>query len=280
MKEEIWKELDDFKGFYVSNLGRIKNDKKILKTGTNPRGYEIAVMWINGKLVGRGLHTLIARAFIPNPENKPQVNHIDGNKMNNMLYNLEWVTESENVLHSIYVLDNHPEKWSGKSVVRIDTKGNVIKYDTLARAAQDIININLTQSTDYRKVETTIWRALSENRISAYGFKWVYTDDYEKCINDVDLNKIKSFKIKKRKLVDCQVIFILNKYIPKHNEFSGRALTRLFDLDHKTVQMITSNKLYKHIDRSKIDNPHIVKPKEQFEEFMQIEFEEQTENIS
>ena len=101
--EEIWKDIPDYKGLYqVSNLGRIKSlqTNRIIKGGLTGYGY----LHINARK-DRKSHTLyvhkaVASAFIPNPDNKPQVNHIDGNKLNNCLDNLEWVTYSENNKHA------------------------------------------------------------------------------------------------------------------------------------------------------------------------------------
>lgn len=64
------------------------------------RMYRCVYVKENGKQKGYYVHRLVAQAFIPNPENKPQVNHIDGNPSNNRLDNLEWVTESENIVHA------------------------------------------------------------------------------------------------------------------------------------------------------------------------------------
>ena len=80
---------------------RLKNyEFKKAKTAL-ATGYKIVWMNIKGKQKHYYLHRLIAEAFIPNPDNKPQVNHIDGNKTNNNVENLEWVTSKENVHHAI-----------------------------------------------------------------------------------------------------------------------------------------------------------------------------------
>lgn len=105
MEEEIWKDVEGFNGRYqISNIGRVKS---ILKTRTKIRvprihstGYFCLNLTLNYKWKSIVIHRLVAQAFIPNPENKPQVNHIDGNKLNNCVSNLEWVTRLENVRHS------------------------------------------------------------------------------------------------------------------------------------------------------------------------------------
>ena len=80
--------------------GRIHKLKPIKR----PDGYFIVGLRKNGKICTKLLHRIIAETFIPNPENKPQVNHIDGNKQNNNVSNLEWATNSENQLHRHHVL--------------------------------------------------------------------------------------------------------------------------------------------------------------------------------
>lgn len=88
--------------FQVSNLGNIysKRSKRLLKLAKSPNGYWIFSTRIDGTNHTFKVHRLVAEAFIPNPESKPLVNHIDGCKTNNMLSNLEWVTASENNSHA------------------------------------------------------------------------------------------------------------------------------------------------------------------------------------
>lgn len=142
--QEIWKDIEGYEGLYqVSNLGNVKslnyrNMKKphLLKPKVTHDGYYRLNLCKDGILKSRTIHILVARAFIPNPDNKPQVNHIDGNKQNNCVSNLEWVTGKENIRHAIDTglrkIENHKylkgsSHYASKPVLQYDLDGNFIK---------------------------------------------------------------------------------------------------------------------------------------------------------
>lgn len=98
---EIWREI--YPGYQVSNFGRVKSFKFKSLRIMRPliaRMYLCFNLRVDGVYKYISAHRLVAEAFVPNPDNKPQVNHIDGNKFNNHVSNLEWVTASENVQHA------------------------------------------------------------------------------------------------------------------------------------------------------------------------------------
>ena len=100
--DEIWKDIEGYEGLYqISNKGRVKSLKwgkeRILRPGINGSGYYFIGLYNDGVSKQFQLHRLVAQAFIPNPENKPQVNHLDENKKNNCIENLEWATAKENL---------------------------------------------------------------------------------------------------------------------------------------------------------------------------------------
>lgn len=131
MKEE-WKKVESHPNYLVSTFGRVYSTKtrKILKPLHYKTSEYLIVQLSQGTHLPRKhflIHRLVAMAFIPNPENKPQVNHIDGDKYNNHVENLEWCTQSENLMHASRVLHHF-----GTRVVRVED-GKV--FDNLREAA-------------------------------------------------------------------------------------------------------------------------------------------------
>ena len=101
---EEWRAIVGTNGEYkVSNTGKVMTTKtgRILKPCIDQRGYERVCLFKADRTRRYKVHRLVAMAFIPNPNSKPQVNHIDGNKRNNNIDNLEWVTNDENFRHSM-----------------------------------------------------------------------------------------------------------------------------------------------------------------------------------
>lgn len=114
LPDEVWRYIPFLKDYAVSNLGRIKSNERVINNikysellfkGT-PRkeGYVRVEIRNNNKKIRYYLHRLIAISFLENPNNLPQVNHIDGNKSNNILSNLEWVSRKENAIHARDIL--------------------------------------------------------------------------------------------------------------------------------------------------------------------------------
>lgn len=142
--QEEWRKIDINPFYSISSLGRVRVDPhkvrsknnsekrvrgRILKTRIDRKnGYEYVNL--GDRCRSKLVHRLVAQAFIPNPENKIQVNHIDGDKSNNAVSNLEWATREENMRHSCYVLGNMVKK-----VICTDT-GDV--YSSMRECAREL----------------------------------------------------------------------------------------------------------------------------------------------
>lgn len=117
---EIWKDIKDFIGLYqVSNFGRVKSLKwgkeRILKPRKLKCGYFAVILYKDGVTKSYFIHRLVAQAFLPNPNNLPQVNHKNENKTDNRVENLEWCDQKYNCQYSF-----------AKTILQFDKKGNFI----------------------------------------------------------------------------------------------------------------------------------------------------------
>lgn len=141
---ENWKDIEGYEGIYqISNYGRVKSlkprykNKSILKARTNIYGYSMVYLSYNKRKEYR-VHRLVAQAFIDNPENKPQVNHKDGNKKNNNVENLEWCTSSENNLHACKTglmsgFKHHNSKFTKEEILWIRNNYKEVGCNNIAR---------------------------------------------------------------------------------------------------------------------------------------------------
>ena len=127
--KEIWKEINLYnRKYYVSNLGFIKNKHdKILKPYYSSGNYGYIKIVDNKRHHHIRIHRIVAETFIPNPENKPCVNHIDGNKHNNNVSNLEWCSYSENMKHGFKNNLYKPRPAIPTKINQYDLQGNFIK---------------------------------------------------------------------------------------------------------------------------------------------------------
>lgn len=143
---EIWRDIPKYSDLYqVSNLGNIRskdklikcpiNGKRLLKSKllsqqTTPSGYKRVTFRIQGKSYNYFVHRLVAEVFCKNTNNKPVVNHIDSDPLNNVYYNLEWCTQSENISHSYNKgRSKSPKSWVGKFGKNHNKSKTVIQYD-------------------------------------------------------------------------------------------------------------------------------------------------------
>jgi len=108
---EVWKSVVGYEGLYeVSDQGRVKGPKGFVKPKIGRNCYARTELWRKGDRHRPSIHRLVAQTFIPNPDGKPQVNHLDGDKLNNTVANLEWCTAQENALHAVALHGRHGER--------------------------------------------------------------------------------------------------------------------------------------------------------------------------
>lgn len=168
---EEWRKIEGFEGYEVSNIGGIRS----LKSGAtkrlkiyNRQGYHRVTLWGDGKRYDKGVHRLVAIAFIENPLNKSQVNHKNGIKSDNRVKNLEWCTASENNRHKVYELNRLGSVRKPKPVYQISLDGRFIaKFDSLANASRAM----------GQKQATSIWLCTNGRGKTSAGFRWMYEED-------------------------------------------------------------------------------------------------------
>ena len=164
---EKWVPIKGFEGRYeISSLGNLRSvppmSKKIRmrKTFLDKDGYVGCSLRGDGKYYTKKIHRLVAEAFIPNSENKPEINHINGDKADNRVDNLEWATRREQNLHKIRVLEHYTGPIPPRKILCIETG---VIYPSV-RSAAEFVGI---------KGETNISHAAKNNHQSG-GYHWKY----------------------------------------------------------------------------------------------------------
>lgn len=133
-----WRIVQEYDHYEVNELGQIRHRdrRKILSPRSNPGGYQYVNFKINGKGHNFAVHRIVANAFVPNPNQYPEVNHINGDKTDNRAINLEWVTSSENKIHSH---QSGTRQSNGKQVEQLTLSGELLNtFISVSEAARYI----------------------------------------------------------------------------------------------------------------------------------------------
>ncbi len=182
--KEIWKPIKGYKGYYeVSNLGNVrsidrtikdKNGKAkiikgvLLKQAKDKFGYCRVSLSKNGNVEKRTVHRLVAESYINNPEEKETVNHKDENPSNNCVDNLEWLSQNDNLNYGTRRIREAQTK--GKEIVQLTLDGEYVNLFHSIREAGRQINNNYGGIRD----------VLMGSYYQAYGYCWVYKEEYER----------------------------------------------------------------------------------------------------
>ena len=177
---EIWKDVLGYKGLYqVSNYGNIKslsfgpkniclsNTEQLLKTSKSSTGYVHVQLYKDGKSKTVNVHRLVANAFVKNPFNKPEVNHIDANRSNNHADNLEWVTHSENLKHAVKTGNRIPPSIKNSNL----SLCHILQYSLNGQFVKEWNCIDdISHSLNFRR--NNIISCIKGFRKSSYGYIW------------------------------------------------------------------------------------------------------------
>ena len=186
--EEIWKDIKNYEGIYqVSNMGRIKSverymlnrwgngfkkwREKIKIQTLSKNGYYTVRLSNNGKDKGYSTHRLVAEAFVPNPENKPCVDHINTDRTDNRAENLRWCTNKENQNNPLTKIKMKRNKSKAKPIIQL-TKTNelVQKWESASQVQRDL---------GYNKSAISSCCRGAKSK-TAYGYKWGFEKDFRK----------------------------------------------------------------------------------------------------
>lgn len=158
---EEWEVIEGTTDAQVSSFGRIRIGGVEIQPQKDSEGYLRCTVAPNFR---DRVHRLVARAFIPNPEGKPMVNHLDGNKANNHADNLEWCTAKENAVDASQ--KGLLSTWTGKKRVTAIGNGKIIHFSSIAQAA-------LVLKVDAKCIS----KALTGKRKTAGGYRFIYDEE-------------------------------------------------------------------------------------------------------
>lgn len=224
-----WKPLegivDNGKNYEVSSNGQVRNikTKRILKPWKVPKGYHHVRLAFKGTKDRKyGIHRLVALAFIPNPENKSHVNHIDANKINNSVENLEWVSPEENSRHA-NINELFKTKLTQNDVIEIKkllldnvSQYKIAKQFNVSRTA--IANIHTGKTWNFVEVDGFV--------PFSYGVRGEHTK-----LAKLNENKVREIR-----------------HLHQTVKYSSHQLGKMYSVCPSTIQDILNGKTWSHVD--------------------------------
>jgi hypothetical protein len=254
MRMEVWMVITGFENYEVSTHGNVRNKKtkKYISCCDKGDGYWYVTLYNDKKYVCRSVHTLLMKTFVENPENKPTVNHIDNDKKNNNITNLEWATHSEQAKHRIST--SGVQNMRGREILKCDIKtGEIISsFDSIKKALE---SVGVTRSNQAFTI--------TQNMSSAYGFQWKYEDDTYANENWKDIPesicKVSGYKLSSNGRVKNPRNRILRGYILKGYKYV--CINKTVLLIHRLVAMVfldeadfANGLVVNHKDGNKLNN--------------------------
>jgi hypothetical protein len=163
---EAWGPIEEAPGYQVSSLGRVMGRRgKPLTQIVNQFGYKTVSPYVGGKTLYRQAHRLVAQAFIPNPDGLPLVNHIDGDRLNNVVSNLEWVTARQNAERVVKPAEESARR--SRKVVQTFPDGHSEIWNSMKEAAEEAGICSATMVSSYCRT----------GRTCPGGSRWAYVED-------------------------------------------------------------------------------------------------------
>lgn len=243
---ETWKDVIGFEGMYlVSNTGKIKNAIKntILNPGINSGGYPQVGFFdkYQKKYVTIKVHKIVAMAFIPNLNNFPQINHIDGNKQNNCVENLEWCTSSHNNRHR-HVLN--PDLFKGEN-------SPCSKYSN--EQILETYNLAWEGTLSYPQISEKCGVDVREIYLIKYGKQWVSVTKHE---GDTHSKRFSGEENRSSKLTEKQVLEIYD--LAWNTDLTNVEIGKRYNVNRENIRCIkegiTWSQVTKHTKRRGVEN--------------------------
>lgn len=181
----VWKQVYNYPGYLVSDTGEVKstkywgqfrrqNNNGVLVQRTYKSGYKYVNLYKEGHMYSVKVHRLVAQAFIPNPNNLPQVNHIDEDKGNNCVTNLEWITPRDNLVHNNLQKRSHIKQ---KRRIGAFNKSDILVVEFNSATDAALYTVNQKKSKSFRSAACNICTAAKTNGLKfCYGYYWKWLE--------------------------------------------------------------------------------------------------------